>query len=126
MHSLFVKFLCFSIVGLSGVVIDFGITYLCKEHLKWQKYWANACGFLVAASSNYFLNRVWTFHSQNPEIAKEYSSFLLVSFIGLLINSLFLWLIHQRLNLSFYYAKFIAIIITTLWNFFCNLLFTFQ
>lgn len=123
--EVFVKFIKFGIVGFSGLIIDFGLTWISKEKLKIQKYIANAIGFSVAATSNYFLNRVWTFRSLNPEIALEYSQFILVSLIGLGINTLILWLIVTRLKFNFYLSKVFAIIVVMLWNFFANLLFTF-
>ena len=44
------KFLKFCIVGGSGVIIDFGITFVCKELLKLNKYAANSLGFICAAT----------------------------------------------------------------------------
>tara|TARA_B110000438_G_C15277681_1_gene421215 strand:+ start:66 stop:434 length:369 start_codon:yes stop_codon:yes gene_type:complete len=119
------KLVKFIIVGFSGLFIDFGLTFFCKEKLSLNKYLSNSIGFLLAASSNYFLNRVWTFGSKNPEIIVEFSSFFFVSMIGLLINNSILWLIHNKIDLNFYLAKFGAIVITTLWNFFANYFFTF-
>lgn len=119
------KFAKFGAVGLSGVVVDFGFTYVCKEWLKIQKYVANAIGFTIAASSNYILNRIWTFHSNNPEIALEYGRFLFISLIGLLINTLVLWLLVSKAKFNFYFAKLLAIGVVTIWNFIINLNYTF-
>ena len=47
------QFLKFCIVGGSGVFVDFGITYLCKEWLRLNKYVANSLGFLCASTTNY-------------------------------------------------------------------------
>jgi len=116
----------FIAVGFSGLIIDFGITFLCKEKILLNKYISNSIGFAIAASSNYFFNRIWTFNSSNPNITIEFSSFLLVSIIGLLINNSILWLIHNKLGINFYLAKFGAILVTTFWNFFANYYFTFQ
>lgn len=63
------QFIKFCVVGGSGVFVDFGITYLCKEWLRLNKYLANSLGFLCASTSNYVLNRIWTFHNENPDIA---------------------------------------------------------
>ncbi|MEQ9064836.1 MAG: GtrA family protein [Vicingaceae bacterium] len=123
--ELIVKFVKFGVVGFSGLLIDFGLTYLLKEKFKVQKFVANAIGFLSAASSNYFLNRIWTFQSQNPEIAHEYGKFLFVSLIGLGINSLVLWVLNEKFKLNFYFAKLLAIVVTTFWNFVVNYLYTF-
>ena len=123
--ALFLKFIKFGIVGFSGVIIDFGFTYLTKEYLKAQKYLANAIGFTVAASSNYFFNRVWTFHSQNPDIGMEYTRFFLVSLLGLGISTLVIYILNGRFKMNFYLAKLFAIGGVTVWNFFVNVYFTF-
>ena len=97
MKSLFVidklllsKLLKFGIVGCSGMIIDFGATYLCKEILKINKFLSNGIGFILAATSNYFINRIWTFNSQTEDIGIQYAQFMTVSVIGLGINSLVL------------------------------------
>lgn len=120
------KFLKFGVVGASGVLVDFGITYLFKEIFKIPKFISNAIGFCVAASSNYLLNRVWTFESHNPNVGFEYLRFFLVSLIGLAINTLILWLLHQKLKWNFWFSKLCAIAVVTVWNFIMNLLFTFN
>lgn len=122
---LFSKLLKFGIVGCSGMIIDFGITYLCKEILRINKFISNGIGFILAATSNYFLNRIWTFNSQTEEIGVQYIQFMIVSTIGLAINSLSLYFFNEKLKWNFYLSKLIAISITTIWNFFGNLLFTF-
>ena len=120
------KFLKFGVVGFSGVFVDFGITYLFKEIIKINKYVSNAIGFVCAATSNYILNRIWTFQSENADVATEYGKFMLVSAIGLGINSLTLYILTDKLKWNFYLSKIFAIGMATLWNFFANLLFTFK
>ena len=119
------KFLKFGAVGFSGLFIDFGLTYLCKEIIGMQKYVSNAIGFMAAASSNYYLNRIWTFRSINPNIIVEYSEFILISIIGLAINTLFIWLLVSRWKINFYLSKFFAIGVVTVWNFLANIAITF-
>lgn len=124
--SFFFKFLKFGLVGFSGVFVDFGITWFTKEKLHIQKYIANAIGFSSAASSNYFLNRVWTFESTNPRVMAEYTEFFVISLIGLGINTLVLWLLVSRFRINFYVAKIFAIAVVTVWNFLANALITFN
>ncbi|MBE6336575.1 MAG: GtrA family protein [Lentimicrobiaceae bacterium] len=120
------KFIKFGIVGFSGMIIDFGSTYLCKEIIKLNKYISNGIGFVLAATSNYFLNRTWTFESHDAQIGIQYMQFMTVSIIGLGINSLVLYILNDRFKWNFYLSKLFAIGITTIWNFFANLLFTFS
>ena len=124
-QTLMYKFLKFGVVGFSGVLVDYGITYVAKEWFKVQKYIANALGFMVAASTNYFLNRIWTFHSTNPEILEEYGKFIFISLIGLAVNTLVLWLLVSKRNMNFYVSKLFAIGVVTIWNFGANYVYTF-
>ena len=118
------KLLKFVVVGLSGMVIDFSITILLKEKLKIHRYISSSAGFSIAATTNYFINRIWTFESSNPKIIFEYSSFFIISVVGLGINNIFLYLFEKKFK--FYVAKFLAIILTILWNFLANYYFTFS
>ena len=120
------KFIKFGVVGFTGMLIDFGITFLCKEIFKVQKFVSNAIGFTVAATVNYIFNRIWTFRSTNPEMLREFSDFFVISLIGLGINSLVLWFLVSKCKWNFYFAKLIAIGVTTIWNFFANYLYTFS
>ena len=119
------KFLRFGIVGFIGFVIDFGLTYLFKEKLKLNKFVANAIGFSVAAVNNYILNRVWTFRSQNPNVGREFFMFILISLVGLAINTLVIWFFVKKCKFNFYFSKLIAVGVVMIWNFILNLLFTF-
>jgi putative flippase GtrA len=120
------KFLKFCIVGSTGMIIDFGTTWLLKERVKINKYIANSTGFILAASSNYLLNRFWTFHSQDPQIAIQFMSFLLISTVGLGINNLLIFLLTEKMRFRFYISKLFAVGLVTLWNFFMNYLITFR
>lgn len=122
---LIVKLLKFCVVGFSGLLIDFGITWLLKEKARINKYIANSTGFILAASSNFFWNRIWTFASRNQQIAQEYVVFVAISVIGLAINNFTVYLLTAKLKMNFYPAKLIAIAVTTLWNFSMNFLVTF-
>lgn len=120
------KFLKFGVVGFSGVFVDFGITWLCREKIKLNQYLANSTGFLCAVISNYILNRIWTFHSEDPSVMMQFSKFLLASLIGLAINNGIIYLLNERGKVNFYVAKLVATGVVTLWNFWANYTFTFN
>jgi len=120
-----VKFFKFGAVGFSGIAVDFAVTYIFKEKINLQKYFANMIGFSTAASYNYLLNRVWTFHSHNNQVINEYLIFMTVSVIGLGMNTLILWYLVSK-NHNFYIAKMFAIAVTMSWNFTANMMCTFS
>ena len=136
LKPLILKFLKFGVVGVSGAVIDFGLTALCKGILGMPELLANAIGFTVAATSNYVLNRIWTWKSTSKDVGVEYAKFFFVSLIGLGLNSLIVLLLKDTsivprfvdttLDWDFWVAKVIATAIVMVWNFLANNFFTFR
>ena len=124
--TILLRFIRFGIVGASGMVVDFGVTWLCKEKLHWNKYISNSLGFILAATNNYVWNRLWTFQSTSHAVAREYTFFLIIALIGLGLNNGIIYLLHERLHLNFYLSKLIAIGCVTIWNFVMNYVFTFR
>ena len=125
LESVLLKFLKFGLVGLTGTILDFGVTYLVKEKLRWDKYVANSCGFVVAVTNNYFLNRIYTFQSADPGIGWQYGKFMAVALFGLAVNNFIIYLLTERARFNFYVAKLSATFIVFIWNFGLNYLFTF-
>ncbi|MBP5708833.1 MAG: GtrA family protein, partial [Bacteroidales bacterium] len=103
-----IKFIKFCIIGTSGMVIDFGVTWLLKEKANFNKYVESSIGFFLAATSNYIWNRLWTFQSANNNITVEYLSFFGVAIFGLLLTNLIIFLLHGKWDKNFYWSKFFA------------------
>ncbi len=121
------KLAMFGLVGFTGMIIDYAATAFLKEVLEANKYLANTTGFVLAASSNYFINRKWTFKSSNPKIGKEYTGFIAIAIVGLLLNNSIIWILSDYLfSLNFYLSKFVAISIVFIWNFVMNNFFNFK
>lgn len=124
-NELFLKFLKFGTVGAWGAVVDFGLTYFLKEKIGLNKFAANSTGFLTAVASNYILNRIWTFHSADPAVAVQFSKFLGIALVGLAINNGIIYLLNEKRDKNFWFAKAVATGTVMLWNFWANLTFTF-
>ena len=121
----FISFMKFGITGLSGMVLDFSVTWYFKEVLSINKFLANAIGFTAAVISNYLINRVWTFQSKT-KIARQFAGFATVSVIGLLLNTLIVYVFNHLLLLNFYLSKVIAVGLVFVWNFSINYFFVFK
>lgn len=130
LKPLITKFIKFGVVGASGMVVHGGVLYLLKELAGINPFVANTIGFITAATTNYFLNRIWTFRSKEKQVGVEYLKFILVSVVGLGVNNGTMWLLGKLLptwfdDWHFYLIWVVAVGVTTLWNFFGNMLFTF-
>ncbi len=123
-EELVLKFVKFCLVGFSGLIIDFGVTYLLKEKFRVNRYIANSAGFVLAVVSNYVWNKLWTFSDNDPAIIEQFAKFFLISAGGLCINNLIIYLLEKR-KVNFYWAKLVAIVIVVLWNFIMNYKYSF-
>ncbi len=121
-----VRFLKYGLSGIAGMIIDFSVTWICKEKLLVNKYLANSLGFSMAVINNFLLNRYWTFENTDHLFAWQLTKFVLVSIMGLVINNLLLYLLLKNANRNFYFLKTIVIALVFCWNYFANFLFTFN
>ena len=82
----------FVIVGVINTGIDFAVLNALLFSTKiYSGRWLilfNSISFSAAVINSYFLNKYWTFKSQNVEDskAKQFSQFLIISVIGISIN----------------------------------------
>lgn len=79
------KFIRFAIVGTLGFFWDTATVYALKAHT--GLYIAGTCGFLVAATANWGMNRVWTFRDHDhiaPHL--QWVKFLVANLIGFVFN----------------------------------------
>jgi putative flippase GtrA len=124
MRKTWIAYLMFCLVGFSGMVVDFGITYLLKEFLHVNKFVANSVGFTCAAVSNYYLNSRWTFRESAKRTAASLFTFLFISVIGLVLNNTLIYLMSPYFN--FYLCKLISTLLVSLFNFTANARITFS
>jgi putative flippase GtrA len=83
--------------------------------------------FIIAMSSNFILNKIWTFKENvKLEIRKKYLHFSLVSVSALLVNLLFLYIFTEVLGIYYIISQILAIGIALIINFFGNKIWTFS
>jgi putative flippase GtrA len=123
----FISLMKFGITGSSGLLIDFSLTWIFKDELHFNKFIANSIGFSVAVISNYFINRLWTFSERDRvKVGRQLPTFVLVSLIGLALNSGLIYILNELFFLNFYLSKAIAVILVFFWNFTANYFFVFK
>ena len=85
----------FVVVGFVNTAIDFGVLNLLMWFTgiysgKWI-FLLNVIAFSAAVINSYFWNKYWTFRAgetrEAAEVSKEFSQFVIVSLIGVAINS---------------------------------------
>jgi putative flippase GtrA len=82
------RFLKFSIVGIIGAVVDFGLFNLLANVLGVGSIVASVISFSAAVTSNFLWNRYWTYpDSRSKSVTQQIIQFTLVNVVGLLIRT---------------------------------------
>ena len=81
----FRQFLQFGLVGLSGFVVDVVVVYALRGSV--GLVWAGLAAYLAAATSNWALNRIWTFRdARRDPLVLQWLSFLGANAVGFVLN----------------------------------------
>jgi len=81
----FIEFIKFCIVGFSGVFVDMGVVIALKTLFSMDTRLCAVFGFCVAVTTNYLLNRAWTFKDAGRRaLLKSYAVFFSVCSVGFL------------------------------------------
>jgi putative flippase GtrA len=115
----------FCAVGAVGYLINLAVyDALLHEHVHYLV--AATCSFLVAVTSNYTWNRLWTFREHRGHVGIQGMRFFLVSLAALGGNLVVLHLLIAYGNLGKLPAQAAAIVLVTPLNFVGNKLWSFR
>ena len=89
---LVMQFLRFGVVGGIGFVVTTAVVYATRPLV--GAYLAILPGFLVAATGNWVLNRLWTFRGRGSRgLAHEWVMFLATNALGMVLNAGTYWVL---------------------------------
>jgi dolichol-phosphate mannosyltransferase len=115
----------FCAVGGSGYVVNLTVYTLLLKGAGLHYLAAAVGSFLVAVTSNYTWNRLWTFRGQRGHVAYQGMRFLVVSVVALTANLVFLKTL-VALGVGKILAQAISVVLVTPWNFVGNKLWSFR
>jgi putative flippase GtrA len=113
----------FGVVGATGFAINLAVYKLL---LGMGAHKAAAVSFVVAAASNYWWNRHWTFVGQKGSFALQGMRFYIVSLVAFAVNQLWLAVFLDWWHWGKVVSQALAIILVTPLNFLGNKLWSFR
>ncbi len=120
------RFIKFSIVGLSGTVVNMAVYALAVQG---GLYYMTAAvvSFLFAVTNNFYWNFRWTFRGQAPDrsLRNKYLRFLGFSVLNLGVNLVLLRVLVESFSFDKTLAQLVAIGMVSILNFGMNARFTF-
>ena len=115
----------FSLVGLSGYVINLVVYTVLLRGAGWHYTAAATVSFLAAVTNNYTWNRLWTFHDQRGHVGWQGLRFLVVALVAYVAN-LVLLSAFIELGMDKVTSQAIAVVLVTPLNFVGNKLWSFR
>ena len=92
MYKLIKQIIRFSVVGGLAFLIDYSLLYAFTEFLKIHYLISSIISFSVSVIFNYVLSVKWVFDVNKKQDIKEFIKFIIFSVIGLIINSILMYI----------------------------------
>ena len=116
-NKLVQQILKFGVVGGTAFLIDYGIFTILSQFLSVHYLIASIISFSVSVVYNYILSIKWVFDVTKKQTSKEFIIFIILSVIGLVLNSLILYVCVDLIHIHELIGKIIATAIVMVYNF---------
>ncbi len=129
-----VKFLSkaarFYTVGASGFVVNYVISLLFTGGISEMWYLhANVIGIIVSITTNFILNKTWTFGDRDFKLKKtisQYGKFVMFSSLGALVQLGMVYFLVDNVEIVYPLALILAVMVAAFGNFVLNKKWTFK
>jgi dolichol-phosphate mannosyltransferase len=120
----------FYTIGATGLLVNYAVTSLFGILLPgvWYLY-AALMGIIFSVTSNFFLNKLWTFEERDFATCKtlmQYGLFAGFSSPGAVIQVSMLYMLHGSQQVSYPIALILAVMVAAVGNFLLNKKWTFR
>ena len=121
-----VQIIRFLIVGVVSAIFDLLLFILLNDYFKVNYLIAGFVSTAFAILLNYYISKKWVFSSGKYSSRVEFIAFMVFSGIGVVLNSILIWLFVEYMLLEPTPSKVLAIGIVAIFNFITKKLFVFK
>ena len=111
----------FYLVGASGLLVNYGSSFLIGEVLLYMYYMhATALGIGLSIVSNFLLNKLWTFDDRDfslQKVARQAFWFLLSCVIGIAVQIGLVYYFVEMMYLEYIFSLGLAVLLASIANF---------
>lgn len=107
----------FGLVGGTAFVIDYVLLYFCTEFLHIHYLISSIISFTVSVIFNYILSIKWIFDVKKKQDVKDFVIFIILSVIGLGINSLIMYVMVEKFGVYYMLSKIVSTAVVMVYNF---------
>lgn len=121
----------FYTVGASGLLVNYLVSFLLSNGMLGNFFYlhATAIGIACSITSNFLLNKVWTFEDRNFSLKhalRQYGLYVIFSSIGAAVQLSLLYVFVQSYGIQYALSLVFAVAIASIGNFLLNKKLTFK
>ena len=117
MNKLIKQILRFGVVGGLAFVIDYVVLYVLTDIFHIYYLISSCISFTVSVIFNYILSIKWVFDVNKKQDMHEFIVFIILSVIGLIINSIIMYIMVDIISVHYMISKLLATLIVMVYNF---------
>lgn len=122
----YVQIVKFAVAGAIGAGIEICMFILLVDFVGMFYLTANIIAISMAVAVNYIISQKWVFDSGRYSKKMEFTVFVVVSLIALMLNQLLMWYFVGTVEMDDKLSKVLAIAIVATFNFFAKKFFVFK
>lgn len=112
------KIIKYFFVGLIAAIVNIGMLYILTDIVGIYYIFSNVLSFILGILINYILSVKFVFDNSNIKNKKiELLVYFIIGLLGLLLDTLIIYLLVAKLNIYHMFSKFISTIIVFFWNY---------
>ena len=122
----YTQFLKFALIGGVNTAIHYVVFIVFLKLVRIDYLLASSIGYCSGVLNSYYMNRRWTFAAATGSSILEFSQFVCVNVVALLVNLISLKVLVTSFEIIPEFAQVIAIVFSTVCNFVGNKYWTFR
>jgi putative flippase GtrA len=116
--KIWVQIIRYFVSGGVAFAVDTGLLYALTEWGGLHYLVSTTISFLTGLVITYLFSILWVFDNRNLKNKyAEFSVFLIIGAVGLLLTNGFMWLFTDKLGLYYILSKIITTVLVFIWNF---------
>ena len=117
-RGLILQFCKFGVVGILSLFVDYGLMVFLVEIVGVDYFRASALSYTFSVLVNYVLSMRFVFQGrEDMSRTKEATIYFILSFIGLGLNQLLMWIAVDVIGIFYVIAKVMSTFMVTWYNF---------
>jgi putative flippase GtrA len=104
-----IEFIRYFIVGVIATIVDWGSFYILALRINFYYQFSLILSFSLGATTNYILNKIFTFRCKSKQIIGQFSVFIIISIFSLLLSMAIMFILIDLILLH----KMVSRIVTT-------------